>query len=254
MTQLSFGHHSTLPELQGMTIIDLHSHSTLSDGKDSALDCLRKAHKRNINLCLTDHNEIRGSLLACEKGFSLPSIEVTSKDCYDFLFYFSKPRDLTEFYTSYIRGHRLVEKTFLNYYRLRWSTEDLLQKAKNSNAVIVLAHPDAIPPKNSGVFIDGNKDLLNHIDAIEAINSTMSEASNKKAIHYARSWKKPMTGASDAHLARFIGAGVTAFESTTVDDILEDIRKGRNIVVGNNLKFLYKLQTTITVLKNNLRW
>ena len=179
---------------------------------------------------------------------------MTSKDCYDFLLYFYSADDLFTFYQRYIKGHRLLENSLFNYYRLRWSTEDLLEKAKSFNAVTVLAHPDAIPPKNSGVFIDGNKSLLKNIDAVEGINSTMSEASNRKAMEFAKSWKKPVIGSSDAHLSRFIGAGVTAFESSDVENVLEDIRKGRNIVVGNNLKFMYKLKSTITILKNNLRW
>lgn len=254
MTQLHFGHYKQFDNLNGYTLVDMHSHTSLSDGRDDVNTCLKRAKKRRINLCITDHNAVHGSLVACQKGLSLPGIEVTSKDCYDFLFYFNNTRDLADFHQRYIKGHRLIESSWLNYYRLRWDTEALLEKAKSYNAVVVLAHPDAIPPKNSGVFIDGNKHLLKNIDAVEAINSTMSEASNNIAIKLAKSWNKPMTGASDAHLSRFIGAGITVFESSTVPDILEDIRKGRNVVIGNNLKFLYKLRSHFTVIKNNLKW
>ena len=254
MVKVVFGHYNELENLRGLTLMDMHSHTSLSDGHDDVLTCLKRAKKRELKLCITDHNEIHGSLLACKQGLSLPSIEVTSKDCYDFLLYFYKPNDLYTFYNKYIKGHRLVEDSLFNYYRLRWSTEELLAKAKEFNAVVGLAHPDAIPPKNSAVFIDGNKHLLKQIDVVEGINSTMSEDSNKKAIQYAQAWQKPLIASSDAHLSRFIGAGVTAFESNDVEGILEDMRKGRSIAIGKNLRLLYKLKSAMIVVKNNLRW
>ena len=226
MLNVHFGHYSQFENLKGMTLLDMHSHSTFSDGRDKAEKCLKRAKKLGLNLCLTDHNVISGSKIACESGLSIPSIEVTSSEAYDFLFYFYTFADLEDFYQKWIKGHRMVEHSFLNYYRLRWSAEELLKKAKDHQAVVILPHPDAIPPKNSGIFIEGNKHFLKNIDAIEVINSTMSEASNIKAVDYARKWKKPAIGCSDAHLSRFIGAGVTAFESDTVETILEDIKKG----------------------------
>lgn len=254
MNKVYFGHYSRLEQLQGMTLVDLHSHSTYSDGRDPVVKCVKRAKKLGINLCLTDHNAIGGSLYANAESFSIPSIEVTSSDSNDLLLYFYSKNDLVDFYGKYIKGHRITEDAMLNFYRTRWKTEELLQKAKKYNAVIVLPHPDAIPPKKSGVFFDGNPDLLKYIDAVEGINSTMTDEANKKAIYWAKKWKKPMTGCSDAHLSRFIGAGVTAFESTTREGILEDMRKGRNIVVGRNLRFLRKLQSNFNVIKNNLRW
>jgi len=254
MSKVYVGHYKEFDNLDGYTLVDLHSHTSLSDGRDDPSLCLKRAKKRGINLCISDHNQIHGSLLASQRGLSLPSIEVTSKDCYDFLMYFSTPKDLALFFNKYIKGHRLVEDNLFNFYRLRWPTEDLLEKAKEFNAVTVLAHPDALPPKNSGIYIEANKQLLKNIDAVEVMNATMSESANKKALELAKTWKKPMTGASDAHLSRYIGTGVTAFESNTVADILEDIRKGNNVIIGKNLRFRHKLKSTFTVIKNNLRW
>ncbi len=254
MKNVKFGYYQDFEELKGMTLIDMHTHSLFSDGRDKPEKCIKQAKKLGMNICLTDHNAIAGSKFACEKSFSLPSIEVTSKETYDFLLYFYKVKDLIDFHKKTVEGHRLVERSFLNYYRLRWSSQDLLEKAKEYNAVIVLPHPDALPPKNSGVFMDANRDLVKKIDAVEAINATMSEISNKKAISLAKKWKKGVTGCSDAHLSRFIGAGITAFESTSVEGVLEDLRKGKTIVVGNNLKFFNKLQSHMTVIRNNLKW
>jgi len=42
--------------------IDLHCHSTFSDGMASIVQIEEKCQRENISVMLTDHNEIRGSL------------------------------------------------------------------------------------------------------------------------------------------------------------------------------------------------
>ncbi|MBI5392019.1 PHP domain-containing protein [Candidatus Woesearchaeota archaeon] len=255
MTTVLFQDPSEVHALKDMTLLDMHSHTTFSDGRDPLSICLQEAKRKKVHLCVTDHNTIQGSLLACKQGFSFPSIEVTSNETMDALFYFSKPNDLEQFYTKYI--HRKEVKQYglmIKWYRLSSPMVELLEYASQFNAFCVLAHPTTFPPKESATFVDEHRTLLKRIDAIEGINSMIGTYRNKQAQHYAALWEKPMVGGSDAHIAPSIGSVVTACTSEKRDAILEQLRKGDNLVVGKPLSFFHKCTAAYTLVRRNLHW
>ena len=55
-----------------MAVVDMHCHTNLSDGRDSADLMIRQAEKLNIGISITDHNRIAASLEACKRIFSVP--------------------------------------------------------------------------------------------------------------------------------------------------------------------------------------
>ncbi len=241
-------------EIKDMNLVDMHCHTNLSDGRDSAEVMITRAKRLGIGISITDHNEVNASLKACRVlPLAIPGIEVTSSDSKDLLVYFYKAKDLEHFYNKYIKGNNVPNK-FFNLRKLKWSTEELLDFSKEYNTLISLPHPFTIRPKNSYVYMKTRPKLLKKIDAIEIINSAMTCKNNKLAYEWAEKLKLPFTAASDAHMSNYLGKAVVASHSDNLNDFLDSILKKKTIVVGNNLRGFSAIKHNINIIKNNLTW
>lgn len=238
---------------KGMAVIDMHCHTRVSDGRDSAELMIKQAKKLGIGLSITDHNRISASLEACRKTFAIPGIELTSSDAIDVLVYFYKAKDLEHFYNKYIKEKHLNSRVF-NLWKLKWNTEELLDHARKYNCVVSLAHPLAIRPKNSYAFANKNPRIIKKLDAIEVVNSLMHPEKNRIVSEWAMKLNKAVTGASDAHSFNFVGKAVTASYANDVDEFLDNIIKEKNIVVGKSLGGFSKFYTKAGIFKRNLKW
>ena len=236
-----------------MAVIDMHCHTNLSDGRDDPMTMIKQAQKLEIGISITDHNRIAGSLEACKRTFAIPGIEITSSDTIDFLVYFYKPRDLEHFYNKYIKEKHLSSRIF-NLWKLKWNTDELLDHVKKYSCVITLPHPLAMRPKNSYIFMHKNPNFMKNIHAVEVINSLMHEEHNKIVSEWAKTLKKAATGASDAHSYDYLGKALTASYASDIGEFLDNIRKEKNIVIGNSLDRFSKLHTKFGILKRNLKW
>ncbi len=239
--------------LDGMTKVDMHCHTNISDGRDSVDEIIKYANKYKIGISITDHNSISSSIKACKSLFAIPGIEITSSDAMDFLVYFYKPKDLEHFYNKYIKDKHLSTRIF-NLRKLKWTTEELLDHVKKYNCVIALPHPLTMRPKNSFVYMHKKPGLMRYIDAIEAINSLLTQRNNEKTAEWARDLDKPVTGASDAHIAKHLGRAVTASYADNVEEFLDNILKERNVVVGKSLEAFLKLHAKTVIFRRNLTW
>ncbi len=70
--------------------------------------------------------------------------------------------------------------------------------------------------------------LVKKLDAIEVINSIMTPASNDRVTEWAKKLRKCATGASDAHIVKYLGKAVTASYSNSPEEFLENIFKKKN--------------------------
>lgn len=255
MSKVIVGHFSTCADVKDWMLVDMHSHSTFSDGRDDIHAVIAQAKKLGIGLAVTDHNEIKGSLLACREMHAIPGMELTSKEAFDVLVYFAKEQDLEGFYKKYVEKYKLQQHgVHIRLYQLKWSMPELLDYAKEWNAFTVLPHPDGLPPKNSIGYFVQHRELLRQIDAVEGINAIMKRESNAKAMQLAREWKKPMVGGSDAHLAKFLGAAVTACRAESRSQFFEAILQKKNIVVGDNLRFMQRIESGFAALHGIVQW
>ena len=135
---------------QGLTLVDMHTHTRLSDGAHHYEQAIEKAKREGIGLCITDHNEIRGSLKV-EGVFTLYGAEITTKELYDILLYFSSKKSLSEFYSKYLENARIKEFGF-RFHKTKISTAELLDYAKDFNALTIIAHPHTYHPKKNYNF------------------------------------------------------------------------------------------------------
>jgi predicted metal-dependent phosphoesterase TrpH len=215
--------------------LDMHLHTTHSDGITRIEDLIRYASDRQIGVAITDHNEISGSLQALSirsDVLIIPGIELETQEGPHLLFYFYTGGDMQDFYDEFSR--RRTEKTPGLPKNL--PVLDCLLLAESYDCLRIAAHPFGYYGINRGVLKCVEKQMLpgvlDHIDGIEVICGGMIESLNKKAIAYAEHHKIPYTGGSDAHILSDVGNVVTGVQADSVEDFLKGVLKRKNVVMG----------------------
>ncbi|MBD3309883.1 hypothetical protein GF351_01550, partial [Candidatus Woesearchaeota archaeon] len=228
---------------RGITAVDMHFHSRYSDGVNKVRFILKKARQKGIGVCLTDHNVIRGSMIAsrCKDVLTIPGIEVTAKEGCHILFYFYSIRELENFYYTNIKPKKAKTSPFL-----RISAEEIIDRSRRYSCISIMAHPYAIAwtgmmncVRNGVIRPEAAKKL----DGIEAITGSNLRIPNKRSIELALKMKGRMiTGGSDGHIFYEMGHTLT-FAKENIDntrDFFEAVAKRRVFVVGKETKFLKK--------------
>ena len=194
-----------------LQFFDLHTHSNFSDGLPSIDRIEDRCLRDQLSISLTDHNEIRGSVLLNERDriSCLPGIEVGTKEGLEFLVYFGCTGQLEDYY------RRAVEPFLLSRFMVRSkvSSIDCLETAKEMGAYVSLAHPFAFGRKSldfqqssrktSKTFVD---EVVKRIDAVELYNGGVPPKVNRRAAAFLESIDKPVTVGSDSHRLRTYGS------------------------------------------------
>ena len=186
--------------------VDFHSHTHYSPDSNARIDeLLKSAHKNRLDrLVITDHNRLVGAIEAfkLEPEFVIVGEEIRTK-VGEFLAFFVKEE---------IPPHLDPFKT--------------LELLKAQDAFISISHPmDFI---RCGWPTDILKELVPHIDAIEAGNARVFKAfTNDEALAFARENNLPITAGSDAHDPYEVGRmGLELPEFTDTESLRKVIRQG----------------------------
>ncbi len=218
---------------QGL-FFDMHFHSKYSDGSSGINSIVKFCRKKGIGISITDHNEIKGALLASTENINLiPGIEVRSKENMDILFYFYKINDLIEFYNSCVKPYMKKVK----YAGINVSAKDIIEKSKEFNGISSLPHPfgihHSIGKGLSKLYIERGEDKFNVIkdfDCIEVMNGHLAKNKNMRAVELAREYDKAFTAGGDGHMIYDAGKVLTYSISNNVSEFLENILKRNNKV------------------------
>ncbi len=238
---------------QGYTCVDMHFHSSYSDGAANINQILEKSRNLGIGFSITDHNEIKGNLEILEKkkesDFIIPGIEVKSKEYIDILFYFYNINDLKEFYKKEIEPYR---KKFFIKITTSIPLEKIYLLSKKYNCVTSVAHPYGYNTR-IGVkrLFKKYEHILKKFDVIEAINGGNPREKNKEAITYIKEYNKGITAGSDGHSIYALGKVLTYSKAKTVKQFLNNIKNKKNKVIGIEDRF-GKLSTYGNWIKNKL--
>ncbi|MCA8990968.1 MAG: PHP domain-containing protein [Planctomycetaceae bacterium] len=193
---------------------DLHCHSNFSDGLPSIPAMEEWCRKNRAGLAITDHNEIRGSVLMAERDNvpNLPAIEVGTTEGLEFLVYFPTVSQLEEYYRRAVEPH--LYSRFMVKSRVRCL--ECLDVARELGAFVSLAHPFAFGRKSIGKKLaaaaskDHANQVLDQVDAIEVFNAGIPGISNRYAADFYQGIEKIATLGSDAHMLSDLGnAGIT---------------------------------------------
>jgi hypothetical protein len=196
--------------------IDLHSHTIYShhafwgrDALSTPAQMVRAARVRGLGgLAITDHQTVKGGLVgqAYVRSHHLDFVVIPG----------------TEIRT--VEGDILalgVDKDISD----GLGVPETIERIHALGGLAVAAHPFA-----AFIFRRAVGDAARHADAIEVFNAStrMNWRANRRAFELALRAKKPGTAGSDAHIAREVGrAGIVCKDTSSVDDILAAIRKGK---------------------------
>ena len=222
---------------EGLTPVDMHFHTNCSDSDTDPVEALRLAERMGVGLAITDHNLVQSVMRLKDmdpKVPVVPGMEVSTTDGPHVLVYFPTSRSLERFWYSRIRP-RIQENPWL---ALRdCTTERLLDMCEEEDCVVSAAHPSGYFNTNKGVEICIRKGIVDptvvsRLDAYEVISGGMTRESNETSLRAAEGYGIGFTGGTDSHILEGLGGVVTVCGSSTVEGILEDIRRHEVDVVG----------------------
>lgn len=237
------------------TVVDLHFHSHYSDGFNSIEAIAQKAFDLGIGIAITDHNEIRGAVEmdGYPDVFSIPGIEMTSREGTHVLIYFYLIDALETFYNDHVlpnMGNDIMSSTTL-------AMEEIIKRARKFKSVIIFPHPYGgayTGIKNSYFPQDRLKGVLSKVDGVEVINSENLNKSNLRSALLGFNLGKGITGGSDGHRISQMGKTVTfAACKPSRKAFLDAIKQNNTKVVGKEVDLIRKVTSNGVKLRNNIK-
>lgn len=206
--------------------LDLHVHTSAShDGSINPKEVVNQARRKGLDgIAITDHNTVDGFRAARE-----------SKEVDDFLL-------IPGIEVSTDKGHVLVLGT--DREPDSRSFEDVLDFAKENDAVTVAAHPFSVFRESI------EPELVERLDAMEVLNGKTYSYFNEKAREFAEEKNMPQIASSDAHEKEGLGRIWTEVEGGSQPEVLEKIKKGRCEPKGENTSVV---PLTLTKIRSRLR-
>ncbi len=196
--------------------VDLHVHTTYSDGVSTPREVLEEARRRGLGgIAITDHDTARGACAALEDARRLgivliPGVEVSAREAHVLLL-----------------GVDCSEPPAV---RKGMGVEEVLDLARDNGYVAVLAHPFSrlgIAPYP----VVRMPHALRRFDLVEVLNGKSLMLSNRRAMRLAQRIGKPGVAGSDAHVAASVGVVRTALPNLENpdgwEDVVEELRRGR---------------------------
>lgn len=225
--RLQFAKRTGIPE--DWVGVDMHVHSSASDGLPRIPKILERAKRRGIGVAITDHNTIAGAIDACERArdvLVIPGIEVSSAQNVHLLFYFEHPSDLESFYLRVVepcKRKRLFCKS------IDLPVCEIVHAAREFPSLSVLAHPFG-----NGKFkkcpTHEREDILSLVDGVEICNGVLGHRRNQKAYILAKLHHLLHVGGSDAHVACACGHVCTFAPGTDAPSFLHSLQNGVSTV------------------------
>jgi len=174
----------------------------------------------------------------------IPAIEVKSADGVDTILYFYDGDELISFYRSVVEPRRCS-----NPLLTMLTEEEIIVGGRNFRCAI--SAPDPFAPRLlglGGVVNNGfvAKDILKHIDLIEASNGSMSEDVNNEAYAWAQQLKKPIIAGSDAHCVAHVGSVLTCAKVQVSQHFLDALLMEEALLVNNQVTSFAKVCSFVT--------
>ena len=208
----------------GGTIIDLHVHTSIGSPCSSAPvdDLIEEAKKIGLNgICLTDHNHVWEpealEALRRKHGFLILGGNEITTDQGDILVF----------------G---LERNIQGIIRVEALREEVLE----AGGMMIVAHPfrgflvfDAaqlgLTPETAM-----ERRLFKYVDAVEVLNSKVTQEENDFAAKVAGALGMPGTGGSDAHDVKEVGIYATSFPGTIKDEreLVEALKGGDYVPIA----------------------
>ena len=225
-----------LMKKEGYQAVDMHYHSRFSiDGLATVPQIVNKCRTDSIGIAFADHNHVEGSFKAkklAKDVFVVPGMEITCHNGVHVLLHFYSLGELKKFYEKHMKKRIKKNPWFIDL-----NHEEVINIASKYNCLITAPHP--FGPGFIGIKkFKTNQRILKKIHAVEGINGCCIGDMNTKAIAWAKKIGKPMTGGSDGHCLAELGTSLTICKANTLGEFLDQIKKGKSLVIGKEEKLL----------------
>jgi predicted metal-dependent phosphoesterase TrpH len=237
------------------TVVDMHFHSKHSDGKNTVTEIADQARHLGIGIAITDHNCIAAAVEIDkhEDVFSIPGIEITSKEGSHLLVYFYDIDSLKKFNNLHIKPHMGNEVMS----SISLGMEEIIQSARAFNTLIVFPHPycAVYTGINNSYFSENRlKKMYETVDGVEVINAGNLKKWNLKSAVLGFNLNKAITGGSDGHYLKQMGRVVSYAEcKRDRKEFLDAVKQKKNRVIGKEFDMLRKVTTNGMKLKSNFK-
>ncbi|MFH1509426.1 MAG: PHP domain-containing protein [bacterium] len=222
---------------QGYQLFDMHLHTKFSNDAFSSVNrVLKLAKRKGIGLAISDHNEIRGSVIAAKNKMGvpiIPGIELKFQRNLDILCYFYSVEDLQNFFRKYVEPHLKTPFAPTNIRFIDMAPEYFFSQIHDINYVVSIAHPfvfragAAVLIKEK--FISAH--LLDYATMVEIMNGHMTKGTNLKAARWKLASHKNASGGSDSHMGINVGRMVTATKVMDAEHFLDAVKR-ESIAIG----------------------
>ena len=201
---------------------DLHVHTSYSfDSSALPKEMVKAAIKKGINcLAITDHDEIKGVIEAAEYArgkpiLIIPGIEIKTKE-------------------GDILGLNVKEVIPKNL-----SARETIKKIKEVGGIAIIPHPFGWFCS----FFGDLENLIDEIDGLEVLNSSIFGPGNKKALTLAQKYSLPFTCGSDAHFPNFVGKCYLEIlgQNLSLEKVLKKIKNREGKIGGLETNFFEKI-------------
>ncbi len=247
------------PDLDRLTsryaVVDCHFHTRYSDGLNGVEAIVKRMRELGIGLAVTDHNEIAGAVEIDRYPdlFTIPGIEVTSKEGTHLLIYFYDVNSLKEFYHGDIEPH--MGQEIMTSVRL--DMERIIRRARKYRSVIIFPHPySAIYTGVCNHHFPKERlaELFEMVDGVEVINSENLNKWNLKCAVLGFNMEKGITGGSDGHSLYHMGKTVTYADCPADrESFLEAVKARGTRVIGKEIHILRKMTSNSFKLRSNIK-
>lgn len=239
---------------QTSTVVDMHFHTVWSDGINTVDQIADRARELGIGIAITDHNEIGGAVEMdlIEDVFSIPGVELTSREGTHVLVYFYDIKGLKRFYKKEVlpcKGATVMSSLSIN-------VEEIIKRARKHKGLVIFPHPYSAAYTgicNQSFSESELNRLISMADGVEVINSENLKSWNMKSALLGFNLDRCFTAGSDGHTMKQLGAAVTYADcAKTPKAFLDALLEKRVKVVGKEAMLFRKIQSNSVKLKTSI--
>ncbi|KHT64647.1 histidinol phosphatase [Photobacterium gaetbulicola] len=178
---------------------DFHLHTSASQGVIIPPSILAVLSENTHLISVTDHNDIRGAVAACERGMNnVPGIELVCEDGFELLVYFRTLDQLEAFYIGDVEKNK-------HCYRARRTTRGVdyyLDLLAERDCYLSIPHINGLAQKNYLKHLPYMKSVLKRVNAVETYNHALPKNRNINAQIVRRAYQLEATFGSSALIVR----------------------------------------------------